>query len=122
MGGKLFRNFSFFSATLTFFLLVGIFSVLFHYTQDAMHTFGIDFLWTDQWEVGEDDEGGVFGGFIPIVGTLLSTLIAMLIATPLAMGIAIFLTEIASEKISRPVSIAIELLAAIPSIIYGMWG
>ena len=122
MGGKLFRNFSFFSATLSFFLLLGIFAVLFHYAQDAIHTFGIDFLWTDTWEADEDDEGGVFGGLIPIVGTLLSTLIAMIIATPMAMGIAIFLTEIASEKVAKPVCIAIELLAAIPSIIYGMWG
>ena len=122
MSGKLFRNFSFFSATLSFFLLVGIFAVLFTYAQQSMHEFGFDFLFNTDWEVGEDDEGGIFGGFIPIVGTLLSTLIAMLIATPLAMGIAIFLTEIATEKIARPVSIAIELLAAIPSIIYGMWG
>ena len=122
MGGKLFRNFSFFSATLSFFILVGIFAILFTYAQESMHEFGFDFLWTEQWEPGEDDEGGVFGGFIPIVGTLLSTIIAMLIATPLAMGIAIFLTEIASVNVAKPVSIAIELLAAIPSIIYGMWG
>jgi len=122
MGGKLFRNFSFFSATLSFFLLVGIFAILFTYAQDALHEFGFDFLWTEQWEPGEDDEGGIFGGYIPIIGTLLSTVIAMLIATPLAMGIAIFLTEIASVNVAKPVSIAIELLAAIPSIIYGMWG
>jgi len=122
MGGKLFRNFSFFSATLSFFLLVGIFAILFTYAQDALHEFGFDFLWTEQWEPGEDDEGGIFGGYIPIIGTLLSTVIAMLIATPLAMGIAIFLTEIASINVAKPVSIAIELLAAIPSIIYGMWG
>jgi phosphate transport system permease protein len=122
MGGKLFRNFSFFSATLSFFILIGIFAILFTYAQEALHEFGFDFLWSEDWEVGEDDEGGIFGGYIPIIGTLLSTLIAMLIATPLAMGIAIFLTEIASSSIAKPVSIAIELLAAIPSIIYGMWG
>ncbi len=122
MGGKLFRNFSFFSATLSFFILVGIFAILFTYTQESMHEFGFDFLWTEQWEPGEDDEGGIFGGYIPIAGTLLSTIIAMVIATPLAMGIAIFLTEIASVTVAKPVSIAIELLAAIPSIIYGMWG
>ncbi|NOR56479.1 MAG: phosphate ABC transporter permease subunit PstC [Sulfurovum sp.] len=122
MGGKLFRNFSFFSATLSFFLLLGIFTILFTYAQEAMHTFGFDFLFSEVWEADEDDEGGIFGGYIPFIGTLLSTLIAMLIATPLAMGIAIFLTEIASEKLSKPISIAIELLAAIPSIIYGMWG
>lgn len=122
MGGKLFKNFSFLSATLSFFILVGIFAVLFSYAQEALHEFGIDFLYGETWEVDEDDEGGVFGGWIPIVGTLLSTLIAMVIAIPLAMGIAIFLTEIAHEKLVKPVSIAIELLAAIPSIIYGMWG
>ncbi|MFK5976305.1 MAG: phosphate ABC transporter permease subunit PstC [Sulfurovum sp.] len=122
MGGKLFKDFSLFSATLTFFLLIGIFSVLFSYAQESMHEFGFDFLYNEVWEADEDDEGGIFGGFIPIVGTLLSTLIAMVIATPLAMGIAIFLTEIAPTKLIAPVSIAIELLAAIPSIIYGMWG
>lgn len=122
MGGKLFRNFSFLSATLSFFLLVGIFAILFTYAQEAMHEFGFDFLLSETWEADEDDEGGIFGGFVPIIGTLLSTFIAMAIAVPLAMGIAIFLTEIASDAIGKPVSIAIELLAAIPSIIYGMWG
>ncbi|MFT7823766.1 MAG: phosphate ABC transporter permease subunit PstC [Sulfurimonas sp.] len=122
MGGKLFKNFSFFSATLSFLILIGIFAVLFSYAQEALHEFGIDFLYGETWEADEDDEGGIFGGGIPIVGTLLSTLIAMVIATPLAMGIAIFLTEIAHEKLVKPASIAIELLAAIPSIIYGMWG
>jgi len=122
MSGKLFRNFSFLSATLSFFLLVGIFAILFTYAQEAMHEFGFDFLFNETWEADEDDEGGIFGGYVPIIGTLLSTLIAMAIAVPLAMGIAIFLTEIASDAIGKPVSIAIELLAAIPSIIYGMWG
>jgi len=122
MGGKLFKDFSLLSATLTFFILIGIFSVLFSYAQEAMHEFGFDFLYNEVWEADEDDEGGIFGGFIPIIGTLLSTLIAMIIATPLAMGIAIFLTEIASSRLVAPVSVAIELLAAIPSIIYGMWG
>ena len=122
MGGKLFRNISFLSATLSFFILLGIFVILFHYAQDAMHTFGWDFLRIDQWEPGEDDEGGVFGGLIPIAGTLMATLIAMVIAVPLSMGIAIFLTEIAHKNLVKPVGVAIELLAAIPSIIYGMWG
>ncbi|WP_373031687.1 phosphate ABC transporter permease subunit PstC [Sulfurovum sp.] len=122
MGGQFFKNFSFFSATLSFFILVGIFAVLFNLAQESLYTFGFDFLYTEIWEPGEDDEGGIFGGYIPVVGTLLSTLIAMILATPIAMGIAIFLTEIAPEKVVKPFSIAIELLAAIPSIIYGMWG
>ncbi len=63
----------------------------------------------------------IYGGAVPIVGTIFSTLIAMLFAIPIAMGIAVFLSEIANDFISRPIGIAIELLAAIPSIIYGMW-
>lgn len=73
----------------------------------------------------DDDISGskeVFGGAVAIVGTIFSTIIAMLFAVPLAMGIAIFLAEIAPPVVSRPVGVAIELLAAIPSIIYGMWG
>ena len=122
MNARLFRNFSFFSATLSFFLLVGIFVVLFIYSKDAIYTFGIEFLGNENWEVGEDDEGGIFGGFIPIIGTLYATLIAMVVATPIAIGIAIFLTEVAPKFLIKPISISIELLAAIPSIIYGMWG
>jgi len=64
----------------------------------------------------------VYGGLVPIVGTLLTTFIALLFALPIAMGIAIFLAEIAPKNISNIVGMAIELLAAIPSIIFGMWG
>ncbi len=64
----------------------------------------------------------IFGGWVPIVGTILSTLIALVFALPIAMGIAVFLSEIAPKNISNIVGIAIELLAAIPSIIFGMWG
>ena len=70
----------------------------------------------------EQNSDVIYGGLIPIVGTILSTLLAMAFAVPIAMGIAIFLAEIATPIISKPVGIAIELLAAIPSIIYGMWG
>jgi len=64
----------------------------------------------------------IFGGLVPIVGTLLTTIIALIFALPIAMGIAVFLAEIAPKNISNIVGIAIELLAAIPSIIFGMWG
>lgn len=122
MNARLFRNFSFFSATLAFFILLGIFLVLFVHSKDAISQFGLGFLFDNVWEVGEDDEGGVFGGVVPIVGTLYATLIAMIVATPIALGIAIFLTEVAPDFMIKPVSVSIELLAAIPSIIYGMWG
>ena len=81
----------------------------------------------DDMILDEDDEEAantktIYGGLVPIVGTLLSTLIALTFALPIAMGIAVFLAEIASKTISKYVGMAIELLAAIPSIIFGMWG
>ena len=63
-----------------------------------------------------------FAAFVPIYGTLVSSLIAMMIAIPVSFGIAMFLTEIAPQWMRQPVAMAIELLAGIPSIIYGMWG
>ena len=96
---------------------------------DATMDEGDDLLGEDEDLMGDDEdlEGSaatktVYGGLVPIVGTILSTLIAMIFAVPIAMGIAIFLAEIAPKNISTPVGIAIELLAAIPSIIFGMWG
>lgn len=84
----------------------------------------------DDINVGEESESyadtaptrEVFGGAVAVVGTVFSTIIAMLFALPIAMGIAILLSEIAPSAVAKPVGIAIELLAAIPSIIYGMWG
>ena len=82
----------------------------------------------DEDEVMFDEDDGeaatktIYGGLVPIVGTLLTTLIALVFALPIAMGIAVFLAEIAPKNISHIVGIAIELLAAIPSIIFGMWG
>jgi phosphate transport system permease protein len=123
MFNRLFKPLSLASAWMVLIILAAIFAILWYYSRDAIHNFGfIDFITNPEWEVGEDDEGGVFGGLIPILGTLYSTLIAMFFAIPIAMGIAIFLTEIAPESFKAPVGIAIELLAAIPSIIYGMWG
>ena len=83
----------------------------------------------DDMSIPVDDEEGVnvqtktiYGGLVPLVGTLLSTAIALIFSLPIAMGIAVFLSEIAPKNISNIVGIAIELLAAIPSIIFGMWG
>jgi len=76
----------------------------------------------DEDEEEEENTKTVYGGLVPIVGTLLTTIIALAFALPIAMGIAVFLAEIAPKNISHIVGIAIELLAAIPSIIFGMWG
>jgi len=78
----------------------------------------------DDEETGADSKRTkvIYGALVPIVGTVFSTLIAMLFAIPIAMGIAVFLSEIAPSALAKPVGVAIELLASIPSIIYGMWG
>ena len=84
----------------------------------AFETFGWSFLTTQEWDVGASK----FGALVPIYGTLVTTGIAMLIAVPISFGIAVFLSEVAPPWLRRPVASAIELLAGIPSIIYGMWG
>jgi phosphate transport system permease protein len=84
----------------------------------AFEKFGIAFLWTDRWDAVQQE----FGALVPIYGTVVTAFIAMLIAVPVSFGIAMFLTEIAPKWLRGPVGTAIELLAGIPSIIYGMWG
>jgi phosphate transport system permease protein len=84
----------------------------------AFGKFGLGFLWSDTW----DPVGQQFGALVSIYGTVVSSLIAMVIAVPVSFGIAMFLTEIAPKWMRGPVGTAIELLAGIPSIIYGMWG
>jgi phosphate transport system permease protein len=75
-------------------------------------------LWTKEWDAPNE----IFGALVPIYGTLVTSFIALLIAVPVSFGIALFLTELAPGWLKRPLGIAIELLAAIPSIVYGMWG
>jgi phosphate transport system permease protein len=84
----------------------------------AFETFGWAFLTTQEWDV----PASKFGAMVPLYGTLVTASIAMLIAVPVSFGIAVFLTEVAPPWLRGPVSSAIELLAGIPSIIYGMWG
>ena len=86
--------------------------------REAFSTFGFNFLFSTEW----DPVHHQFGALVPIYGTLITALIAMLIAVPVSFGIALFLTEVAPNRLRGPVAAAIELLAGIPSIIYGMWG
>ena len=87
----------------------------------ALKTFGIDFLSTQRWAPNAKPVP-VLGGLGPLYGTVVSSFIAMAIAVPVGIGIAIFLTELCPQPLRRPIGTAIELLAGIPSIIYGMWG
>ena len=98
--------------------LTGIITSLFINAWPALHKFGLHFLWYVEWDIINEE----FGAAIAIVGTLASAGIAMLIAVPLAFGIAVFLTETCPVLLRRPLGTAIELLAAVPSIIYGMFG
>ena len=98
--------------------LVGILVSLFVSAWPTFRTFGLQFLWTVEWDVVNEQ----FGAAIAIVGTVLSAGIALVIAVPLAFGIALFLTENCPAWLRRPLGTSIELLAAVPSIIYGMFG
>ncbi|MDF1878798.1 phosphate ABC transporter permease subunit PstC, partial [Sulfurimonas sp. SAG-AH-194-C20] len=141
---KIFQRLALSSASLVFILLVGIFITLYITAKPAIDEFGFNFITDSHWnknvvleaeddmmldedDMMLDDEDDlitktIYGGLVPIVGTLLTTLIALAFSLPIAMGIAVFLAEIAPKNISDIVGIAIELLAAIPSIIFGMWG
>jgi phosphate transport system permease protein len=98
--------------------LLGIIISLIINAWPALHTFGLGFFFTQEWDI----VNGEFGGLIAIYGTLVTSLIALLIAVPLSFGIAIFLTELCPGSLRRPLGTAVELLAAVPSIIYGMFG
>ncbi|MBP6902929.1 MAG: phosphate ABC transporter permease PstC [Burkholderiaceae bacterium] len=106
------------AAWLTLALLVGIIVSLLIGAMPAIEKFGLGFLWSKDWDPVQEK----FGGLVMIYGTLMSSFIALLIAIPVSFGIALFLTELSPKWLKRPLGIAIELLAAVPSIVYGMWG
>ncbi len=99
-------------------LLSGVIVALIAGSLPALQTFGFSFLTTERWNPVTEK----FGALAAIYGTLVSSLIAMLIAVPVGLMIAFFLTELCPQWLRRPIGIAIELLAGIPSIIYGIWG
>jgi len=106
------------AAWLTLALLAGIIASLTLSAWPAISEYGLSFLWNTQWDPVEEK----FGGLVMIYGTLATSFIALLIAVPVSFGIALFLTELSPNWLRRPLGTAIELLAAVPSIVYGMWG
>jgi len=117
------QDFLFHKVTLIFALSVllmlgGIIVSLFIGAWPAFHEFGPGFITRVEWDPVNDQ----YGAAIAIVGTLTTSLIALLIAFPVSFGIALFLTEICPSRLRRPLGTAVELLAGVPSIIYGMWG
>jgi len=117
-GDRTFRWLTVASALLIPLLMGGIFLALLHQSLPALKRFGFGFLTSQQWNPVTEN----FGALSSIYGTLVSTLIAMVLAVPLSLALALFLVELAPPRVSRVVGTIIELLAAIPSIIYGMWG
>ncbi|OOF86813.1 phosphate ABC transporter permease subunit PstC [Rodentibacter ratti] len=114
----LFVNTTRFFALFVLAILSGILLSLIVGAYPAMQQFGFEFFSSNEWDTVQ----GKYGALAPIYGTLVTSVIALIIAVPVSFGIAVFLTELCPVVLRRPLSIAIELLAGIPSIIYGMWG
>ena len=117
-GDRLFELITAGAAWLVLILLGGAAAAMAWGGRLAFQTFGWSFVTSRDW----DAVSGKFGALIPIYGTLATSIIALVIAVPVSIGIALFLTDIAPRWLRAPIGTAVELLAAIPSIIYGMWG
>jgi phosphate transport system permease protein len=115
---SLFRWATLCAAMLVLALLAGVMISLIYGSWPALKAFGFDFLTTEVWNPVTEK----FGALAPVYGTVVTSIIAMLIAIPIAFGIAVFLTETCPRWLRTPIGIAIELLAAIPSIVFGIWG
>ena len=118
LGDLIFRNLTFLFALLVLLILGGVIVALVDGSLPALRTFGLAFLYADVWNPVTEK----FGALAPIYGTLVTSAIAMAVGIPVAFGVAMFITEICPLWLKRPLATMIELLAAIPSIIYGIWG
>ncbi len=118
IGDRVFRGLTFLFALLVLLILGGVIAALMIGAWPALHTFGLGFVATQVWNPVTQQ----FGALASIYGTLVTSAVAMLIGIPVAAGVAVFITEICPIWLKRPLATMIELLAAIPSIIYGIWG
>ncbi len=118
LADRIFKHVTQACALLVLLMFVGLIYSLVSGAMPSIKAFGFDFLVTETWNPARE----IFGAVAPIYGTLMTSVIAMLMAVPVGIGIAIFLTELCPRPLRRSVGIAIELLAGIPSIIYGIWG
>ena len=117
-GDQLFHAMTFAAALFVLLLLGGVIASLVWGSIPAIQAFGFGFITGTQWDAVNDQ----FGAAVAIYGTIITSVIALAIAIPIGLGIAIFLTELCPPRLRQPIGIAIELLAGIPSIIYGIWG
>ena len=115
---NLFKSLSFISTIIFLLIFISIFIVLFYEAKLSISKFSIHFLFNTTWDPVKEE----FGGLVPILGTILTSVLAILLAFPISLGIAIFISEICPKFLKNFFRVMIELLAGIPSIIYGMWG
>jgi phosphate transport system permease protein len=118
LADQLFRALAASFAALVLLTVCGVLIVLLHGAWPALKTFHLGFLASKEW----NPVTGQFAALAPLYGTVVTSVIALLVGVPVSFGIALVITELAPSWLKRPIGIAIELLAAIPSIIYGMWG
>jgi phosphate transport system permease protein len=118
LGDVLFKGVSLVAAAGATVLLALIAWKVFDLAWPAIQHFGLEFLWTQTWDPARD----VYGALVFIYGTVVTAIIALLLATPLSIAISLFLTELAPRRIAGPIATMVELLAAIPSVVLGLWG
>jgi len=118
LGDRFFRGLTGFFAALVLLSVLGMLVTLLAGSWPALKTFGLRFLASKEWNPVTEQ----FGALAPLYGTVITSVIALLVGVPVSFGIALVITELAPRWLKRPIGVAIELLAAVPSIIYGMWG
>jgi phosphate transport system permease protein len=118
IGDKVFKAIVFASAASILLVLAAMIYMMAANSMPTLERFGFGFLTGSEWKPAQEE----FGALPFIYGTIISSLIALIISVPLSLGIAIFLTEQAPKKIATPIAFMVELLAAIPSVVYGLWG
>ena len=115
---RLFRAFSYGAALLVLIVLAGILGSILYGGWPAFREFGFAFLTSSAWNVGTEQ----YGALVAVIGTVASASLALIIGVPISLGIAVYLTQLCPGWARKPIAMVIELLAAVPSIIYGMWG
>ncbi|HMO81140.1 MAG TPA: phosphate ABC transporter permease subunit PstC [Pyrinomonadaceae bacterium] len=118
LGDKIYRSVLLIAASSILLIVFAIFYMMIQNSMPTIQRFGIGFLFASEWNPSQQ----MYGALPFIYGTVVSSLIAILIAVPVSLGIAIFLVEQAPAKVARPIAFMVELLAAIPSVVYGLWG
>ncbi len=118
IGDKIFRTLLLVAATSILLIVAGIFVMMVQNSMPTIERFGIGFLFGREWKPAQEE----FGALPFIYGTVVSSVLALILAVPISLGIAIFLVEQAPKRVAKPIAFMVELLAAIPSVVYGLWG